>query len=183
MEKGKKGSTIIEGLRHLGDYARRVGVAALVACGAIAPSAACSLEGDPVDHQITAYLYCEDGDGNPNTNPVPEVLEVRDIDGGNRQAGGNLYPDLMTFTCPKKTSAGIRNVFQKYGDKGGGNGDYRYNISIHCDGDVKNPINYYRVGKLDDSDEDKGMIQIATNGFCDIVNVEGPNPVNIEGSN
>lgn len=183
MEKGKKGSTIIEGLRHLGDYAKRVGVAALVACGVIAPSAACSLEGDPVDHQITAYLYCEDGDGNPNTNPAPEVLEVRDIDGGNRQAGGNLYPDLMTFTCPEGTSAGIRNVFQKYSDKGGGNGDYRYNVSIHCDGDVKNPINYYKVYSLDNSGEDKRMIQIATNGFCNIGNVEGPNSVSIEGPN
>ena len=183
MEKGKKGSTIIEGLRHLGDYTKRAGVAALVACSAIAPSAACSLEGDPVDHQITAYLYCEDGDGNPNTNPAPEVLEVRDIDGGNRQAGGSLYPDVMTFTCPERTSASIRNVFQEYNDKGGGNGDYRYNVSIHCDGNVKNPINYYRVGSLDNSGEDKRMIQIATNGFCNIVNVEGPNPVSIEGPN
>ena len=77
MEKGKEGSTIIERFRlerfrlerfrHLGDYVKKVGVAALVACGAIAPSAACSLEGDPVDHQITAYLYCEDGDGNSAT--------------------------------------------------------------------------------------------------------------------
>ena len=33
MEKGKKGSTIIEGLRHLGDYAKRVGVAASRAIG------------------------------------------------------------------------------------------------------------------------------------------------------
>lgn len=182
MEKGKKGSTIIEGLRHLGDYARRVGVAALVACGAIAPSAACSLEGDPVDHQITAYLYCEDGDGNPNTNPIPEVLEVRDIDGGNRRAG-EIYSDSMTFTCAEGTSAAIRNIFQHDSKNGGGAGDYRYNISIHCDGDVKNPINYYKVYSLDNSDENKRGIQIATNGFCDTVNVEGPNPVNIEGPN
>lgn len=183
MEKGKKGSTILERLRDFRSYARRAGVAALVACGVAIPSAACSLEGDPVDHQITAYLYCEDGDGNPNTNPAPEVLEVRDIDGGNRQAGGSLYPDVMTFTCPERTSASIRNVFQEYNDKGGGNGDYRYNVSIHCDGNVKNPINYYRVGSLDNSGEDKRMIQIATNGFCNIVNVEGPNPVSIEGPN
>ena len=89
----------------------------------------------------------------------------------------------MTFTCAEGTSAAIRNIFQHDSKNGSSAGDYRYNISIHCDGDVKNPINYYGVGKLDDSDEDKGMIQIATNGFCDIVNVEGPNPVNIEGSN
>lgn len=183
MEKGKKGSAIIERFKHLGDYVKKVGVAALVACDVAIPLAACSLEGDPVNHQITAYLYCEDGDGNPNTNPAPEVLEVRDIDGGNRQAGGSLYPDVMTFTCPERTSASIRNVFQEYNDKGGGNGDYRYNVSIHCDGNVKNPINYYRVGSLDNSGEDKRMIQIATNGFCNIVNVEGPNPVSIEGPN
>ena len=114
MEKGKKGSTIIEGFRGFRDYAKRAGVAALVAYGVIAPSAACSLEGDPVDHQITAYLYCEDGDGDPNTNPIPEVLEVRDIDGGNRRAG-EIYSDSMTFTCAKGTSAGIRNVLPKIG--------------------------------------------------------------------
>ena len=182
MEKVKEGSIISERLRRLRDCTKRAGVAALVAFGAIAPSAACSLEGDPVDHQITAYLYCEDGDGNPNTNPIPEVLEVRDIDGGNRRAG-EIYSDSMTFTCAEGTSAAIRNIFQHDSKNGGGAGDYRYNISIHCDGDVKNPINYYKVYSLDNSDENKRGIQIATNGFCDTVNVEGPNPVNIEGPN
>lgn len=176
MEKGKKGSTIPERLRHLGDCARRAGVAALVACGVIAPSAACSLEGDPVDHQITAYLYCEDGDGNPNTNPTPELLEVNDRYGGNRRAGAGMFTDKITFACPKGTSAGIRNVFQEYNDKGGGNGDSRYDISIHCPGNVENPvIDYYTLRmETDDSDENPRAIRIKTNGYCDVTDAGGP---------
>ena len=176
MEKGKKGSTIIEGLRHLGDYTKRAGVAALVACSAIAPSAACSLEGDPVDHQITAYLYCEDGDGNPNTNPAPEVLEVRDIDGGNRQAGAGMFTDNITLACPKGTSSHIRNIFQERNTEGGGAGDYRYDISIHCPGNVENPvIDYYTLGmETDGPDEAPRAIRIKTNGYCDVTDAGGP---------
>lgn len=169
-----------ENLKNPINYLRRLGAGVLVACSALAPSAGCSLAGDPVDHHAVAQLYCEGGDGNPNTNPAPEVSEVRDIDAGNPRAGGSLHPDTITFVCPEGTSAGIGSVLQKYSDEDSSNGDYRYNISIHCDGNVENPINSYRVGSLDNSGEDKRMIQIATNGFCDIVNIEGPNPVDVE---
>lgn len=169
MEKGKKGSTILERFIKLRNYAKRVGTVALVACSALAPSAACSLEGDPVDHRVVAELSCENGDGNPNTNPAPEVLEVRDIDAGNPRAGGSLHPDTITFVCPEGTSAGIGSVYQKYNNESGDDDDHRFDISIHCDGNVENPINSYGVNG------DERMIWVATNGFCDIVNVESPN--------
>jgi len=164
-----------ENLKNPINYLRRLGAGVLVACSVIAPSAACSLEGDPVDHHVVAQLYCEGGDGNPNTNPAPEVLEVRDIDAGNPRAGGSLHPDTITFVCPEGASADIRSVYQNYNNEDSDDDDHRFDISIHCDGNVENPINSYGVGSLDNSGEDKRMIQIATNGFCDIVNVESPN--------
>ena len=168
MEKGKKGSAIIERFRHLGDYVKKVGVAALVACGAIAPSAACSLEEGSAVYEVEVRMSCDNGDGDPNTNPNPSLSSIADIDSGNSLAGARMYRDRTTLVCPEGTTPNVTDVSVHQSSETpqtitNGDPSVSYAIKVDCPGDLGK-----RVHPGPSYDVDGNEVSIRTNGYCNV---------------
>lgn len=164
----EKGNTILERLRDFRNYARRAGVAALVACGVAIPSAACSPEEGPAVYEVEVRMSCDNGDGDPNTNPNPSLSSIADIDSGNSRAGARMHRDRTTLVCPEGTTPNVTDVSVHQSSETpqtitNDDPSVSYAIEVDCPGDLGKRVHpglSYGV--------DGNKVSILTNGYCNV---------------